>query len=219
MISFKTEFIKHKRFAPEPSKLYLGQQPKRREVSGANSCFCSVVATTEIKWMREGKCVATGRRKRSEVEAPSLGPLSVVLNERLREGQISATEHPCAVTSSRAFILSHSRWGTNILTRNYCRFTERGRSLSSPQQRGGSDTPLLCSVATWKQMSIRFSMLSSVAWGYCQLLISPRFGVTCVGLAGVAFEPMSCPEWWHAVPSPDLSPEVYSSHSLKSMCL
>ena len=153
--------------------------------------------------MHEGECVATGRKKRSEVDAPSLGPLSVVLNERLGEGQISATEYPCALTSSRAFIPSHCRWGTNILTRNYCRFTERGRSLSSPQQRGGSDTPLLCAVVTWKQMSIRFCMLSSVAWGYCQLLISPRFGVTCVGFAGVAFEPMSCTERWHAVPSPD----------------
>ena len=73
MMSFNTELIKHKRFAPGPHKQFLCRQPEGGKVSRANSCFCSAVSTTRITGMCKGENVATGRKKRPEVDAPGPG--------------------------------------------------------------------------------------------------------------------------------------------------
>ena len=121
MMSFNTELIKHKCFAPGPHKQFVCRQPEGGKVSRANSCFCSAVATTRITGMCKGESTATGRKKGwRRMHLAQATPL--VLNERSGEAQISDADHPCALTSSKVFFLSHSRWGTNILKWNHRRF-------------------------------------------------------------------------------------------------
>jgi len=58
--------------------------------------------------MRKGESVATGRKKGPRwTHLAQVTPL--VLNEPSGEAQISDADHPYALTSSKVFILSHSR--------------------------------------------------------------------------------------------------------------
>ena len=190
MMSFNTELIKHKCFAPGPHKQFLCLQPEGGKVSKANICFCSAVATNRITGMSKGESVYR-QEKRPEVDSPGPGHPS-----GLEWAIWGSTDFRC-----RSPICPHFLQSLHSFTQQMrdshpemesLQILGKSQSLSNPQKPGGSDTPQLCSIVPGKQKRTTFCVLVTVTWDRLQLLSAPSSGSRVLDLPGLCLNPCGC---------------------------